>query len=210
MGSDKPLFFIIDEAQLSYEDVDFWLSCVKEQAGDTPGPNLYLALSSYGSASATVLQIPGSSPIQLKERQRVSLTVQPGWPHELALYFSLEEMQDLTKRMIDGRSFTVRTDVLNTLSLHTNSHPGLTKALLCSLFDHPVSHTVPHVPYHWNVLIIRRYRAPVLSSSLVEILRFRKLRSSSKMTTLMLPTSPKMSTLCTIFRPAFTTGFVLF
>ena len=71
---EKPFLFIIDEAQPSCEDDDFWLSCVKEQAGDTPSPNIYLALFSfYGSASATVLQIPGSSPIQLKERQ--------GWFH---------------------------------------------------------------------------------------------------------------------------------
>ena len=71
LGSEKPLLFTIDEAQLSYKDEAFWLSCVKEQAGGAPSPNLYLALlSPHGSASATALQIPGSSPIQLKGRQR--------------------------------------------------------------------------------------------------------------------------------------------
>jgi len=131
---------IIDEAQLSYasNDQGIWIECIKNQSQTTVGP--YFALfSSFGSASSTTLEIVGSAPVTLEKRQRVSLIPQPNWPHDISLCFTPEEVQDLCERLIGNRNFTVEPDALEHLFVQTNGHPGLTDALLRSLFDRRVS-----------------------------------------------------------------------
>ena len=133
------ILWIIDEAQLSYTEPDFWIRYVKRQSspGKDVGPRLVL-FSSFGSPSASVFVVPGSSPVTLEPEQRMSLTIQPHLPHDLALCFSPEEILDLAARIIGKRSFTIQPSVLEYLLELTNGHPGLCQGLLLSLLDQDV------------------------------------------------------------------------
>ena len=131
---------MIDEAQLSYaeDDQSIWIECLKTQSQSGIGP-YFILFSSFGSATETALEIAGSAPITLEKIQCVSLIPQPSWPHDISLCFTLEEVQDLCRRMVGNRNFTVTRDVLEHLFIQTNGHPGLTRALLQGLFELPVS-----------------------------------------------------------------------
>jgi hypothetical protein len=108
------------------------------QKDKSVGP-YFILFSSYGSASNVVLEIKGSAPVDLMTEQRVPLTPQPGWPHDIALCFTIQELRDLCQRIIGQRGFTVDADVLEHLFILTNGHPGLTRGLLLSLLDREVS-----------------------------------------------------------------------
>jgi hypothetical protein len=136
--SRSDLLIIVDEAQSSYAETDFWLECIKNRLDETDGP-LIILFSSFGSASSTVLQVSGSAPITLEAEQRVSLTPLPNWPHDIGLCFTPEEVRDLCWKLIGERNFTVHPDVLERLFVLTDGHPGLTKGLLRSLFERKVS-----------------------------------------------------------------------
>jgi len=98
---DKAVF-IIDEAQLSYDDTLFWLECVKGQKDNSSGPFLIL-FSSFGSPTATVLKIKGSAPVDHSPRQRVSLLPQVDGATDLSLCFDFNEVEDLCSSMIGNR-----------------------------------------------------------------------------------------------------------
>jgi len=125
---------MVDEAQLSYKDNSFWLECVKELRQRTFGPFLIL-FSSFGSPTATALQIEGSAPIELLPRQRVSLLRQIGSTTDLSLCFNFNEAEDMCSSVIGNRSFKVDKEVLRYLFILTNGHPGLTYGLLKAFFE---------------------------------------------------------------------------
>jgi hypothetical protein len=129
------VIFVVDEAQLSYQETSFWVECIKSQKNNSCGPRFVL-FSSFGSASHIVLKIPGSSPIDLDPNQRVSLF--PG-PHGVSLYFTFEECKDLCKSMTRDRGFSVHEDVLQHLFTLTNGHPGLFHGIFKALIDREAS-----------------------------------------------------------------------
>jgi hypothetical protein len=131
---------IINEAHLSYarKDQSMWIECIKNQAHIKAGPRFAL-FSSFGSATNTVLWIPGSSPVTSERRQRVSLIQQPNWPHQVSLFFNAGEVIDLSKRIIGNRKFSLDSDSLEHLFIQAEGHPGLTHALIRNLFGRPVS-----------------------------------------------------------------------
>jgi hypothetical protein len=134
------IIIIIDEAQISYayDDQAIWIECIKNQAHATFGPHFVL-FSEFGSASNITLEILGSSPVTLESSQRVPLIVHPDSPHEISLYFTSEEIMELSRRLIGERNFSINQDALNHLFIQTSGHPGLTDGLLRILFDRPVS-----------------------------------------------------------------------
>jgi hypothetical protein len=136
--TNNNVIYIIDEAQLSYEDELFWVECIKTQKDKLVGP-YFVLFSLYGSALSIVLEIKGSAPVDLIKEQRVPLTPQPGWPHDITLCFTVEELRNMCQRMIGQRGFTVDADVLEHLFILTNGHPGLARGLLVSLLDREVS-----------------------------------------------------------------------
>jgi hypothetical protein len=134
---DKAIF-VIDEAQLSYQDTLFWMECIKVQNNNSSGPHFVL-FSSFGSASSTILKIPGSSPIDLHPYQRISLFPDANDTHDVSLCFTYEECKDLCKSLTRNRGFGVAEDVLRRLFILTNGHPGLFHGLFKALLDRKAS-----------------------------------------------------------------------
>ncbi|KAF8540070.1 hypothetical protein BDD12DRAFT_835165 [Trichophaea hybrida] len=132
--ANENVIYIIDEAQLSYEDELFWIECIKMRKDRSVGP-YFVLFSSYGSASSIVLEIKGSAPVDLRTEQCVPLTPQPDWPHDITLCFTAEELRDMCQRIVGQRGFTVDADVLEHLFILTNGHPGLAQGLFLSLLD---------------------------------------------------------------------------
>ena len=133
---------IIDEAQLSYSNIPFWIECIKRQASNTVGPH-FAMFSSYGSASTTAVIVPGSSPITLEPLQKVSLTIQPRSGHDIALCFSIDEVKDVCRRFSSDSAgvprFQFHPDVVEHLYMLTNGHPGLITGLLQTIIELEVS-----------------------------------------------------------------------
>ena len=68
--------WILDEAQLSYDDGDIWGSFIKNQHGRYGNGSRICVFSSYGSPSTAIEELyfgPGSPPIHLGPGQRVSI-----------------------------------------------------------------------------------------------------------------------------------------
>ncbi|KAK2735607.1 hypothetical protein FQN55_002191 [Onygenales sp. PD_40] len=80
--ADKNLVLIVDEAQSSYEQLDFWIGCVK----------YYVAVT-----------IPGSAPVTLEPFQRVSLTHQVNQPYNVCLFLTPDEFEDVCSRWAAGQ-----------------------------------------------------------------------------------------------------------
>lgn len=129
----KDVVLIVDEAQLSYVQTDFWMECIKTQSLATEGPCIVL-FSSYGSADSVALRIEGSAPITLEPCQRVSLVWQYKQPHDVNLCFTLEEFQDVCARHTLGQ-FTIDDDVKDRIYDITSGHPGLTHGILSAMLD---------------------------------------------------------------------------
>ena len=133
---------IIDEAQLSYSNIPFWLECVKNQAAkNTVGPR-FVMFASYGSASTHAFTLLGSS-ITLEPQQRVSLTIQPQSGHDFALCFSIDEVEDVCRRFSSDSAgvprFQFHPDVVEHLYMLTNGHPGLITGLLRTIIELDIS-----------------------------------------------------------------------
>jgi hypothetical protein len=135
----NPILIILDEAQLSYEDSNFWIEFVKIQASPARTPNLRAVLfSSWGSASSKVLNIRGSVPVVLSDAQRVELITQPGWPHNLALCFDFKDVEDIGARMSQEFRSNLDRDIIEYVLRMSNGHPGVTMGLFISLFNSQV------------------------------------------------------------------------
>ena len=133
---------IIDEAQLSYSYIPFWLECIKNQATNRVGPR-FAMFASYGSASTYALTLPSSSPITLEYQQKVSLTIQPQSGHDIALCFSIDEVEDVCRRFSSDSAgvprFQFHPDVVEHIYMLTNGHPGLITGLLRTIIELEVS-----------------------------------------------------------------------
>lgn len=132
---------IVDEAQLSYNQTDFWVQCVKSQSTATGGPYIVL-FSSFGSAGSVALRIKGSAPVTLEPYQRVSLTHQPNQPYDVSLCFIMAEFEYVCQRWTEGR-YTISDEVKVYLYDLTNGHPGLCNGLLAAMLDLKVHYAYP-------------------------------------------------------------------
>ncbi|KAL2820735.1 hypothetical protein BJX63DRAFT_418354 [Aspergillus granulosus] len=114
---------LVDEAQISYSDSDFWNSIIKE----------FCLFSLYGSPS-TGVECVDYTPARFNPHQCVTLTTQPNGP-PLALFFSKDEAYKAMDQMAtyDHRlapNTTFDNDAKDYLFSLTNGQPGGIKSLV--------------------------------------------------------------------------------
>ncbi|KAL2829696.1 hypothetical protein BDW59DRAFT_32780 [Aspergillus cavernicola] len=137
---------IIDEAQKSYSDLEFWHTIVKQRIyGD--GQDIKICLfCSYGSPSTGVEKQPRYyTPAHFRMDQRVSLTPQASC--SIGLFFNRDEFKDAIQKVtanpkFEG-SFTLDCDAEDYLFSLTNGHPGGVVSLLQYIYHHfrsPLKH----------------------------------------------------------------------
>jgi hypothetical protein len=131
--------WILDEAQLSYDDGDIWGSFIKNQHGRYGNGPRICVFSSYGSPSTAIEELsfgPGSPPIHLGPGQRVSIApsrIQGAPP--ISLFYTREEYDDVVSRICNDYECPIR------LHLHaveyifslTSGHPGAVEGILSML-----------------------------------------------------------------------------
>lgn len=128
---------IIDEAQASYEDADFWASLVKPVADTRSGPMIAL-FGSYGSPS----QGPGFgiTPMHFTIEQRMSIRPLTSNNMQLSIFFTQQEFEDVIRLIknqsgVRGQPFNLSTGCVEHLWLYSNGHPGGIIALLNLLMN---------------------------------------------------------------------------
>lgn len=129
-GNDN-VIFILDEAQVTYNDAFFWYSVIKERLAAVKGPRFCL-FTSYGSPSTGSPDYPETTtPPVLNREQRISLTIPCNFAgHDLCLFFKEEEFRDATKKWTDEANIKIGEDVANHIFEQTNGHPGVAGAML--------------------------------------------------------------------------------
>ncbi|KAL5340622.1 hypothetical protein BJX70DRAFT_102203 [Aspergillus crustosus] len=130
---------IVDEAQKSYSDLEFWHTIVKQRIyGD--GQDIKLCLfCSYGSPSTGVEKQPGYfTPAHFRMDQRGSLT-----PHascSIGVFFNRAEFKDAVQKVTGNpdfdEKFMLDRDAENYLFSLTNGHPGGVVSLLQYIYHH--------------------------------------------------------------------------
>ncbi|PGH00845.1 hypothetical protein AJ79_08097 [Helicocarpus griseus UAMH5409] len=131
----QPRLIIIDEAQSSYPYLSFWNDLIKSI---TYGCFPYVALfTSYGSPGSEPINYRTPTPIYSLPEQRVSL-----WPTtanpELGLFFSREEFNDITARVLEhhsqhGQHFLLSEDLKEFVYRMTSGHASAVRCLLDGL-----------------------------------------------------------------------------
>ena len=133
---------IIDEAQASYDDFNFWANLVKPVADNRYGPMIAL-FSSYGSpveGRPTGKIVPMRFPIH----QRMSIRPLTRDNIQFSIFFTRQEFEDLIRLTrsqsgVDGEPFILSTGCIEHLWHYSNGHPGGIMALLDVLKAAPVS-----------------------------------------------------------------------
>jgi hypothetical protein len=73
--TQRDFIFLIDEAQQSYHDKDFWLGIIKTQSGRPSGIRIAI-ISSFGSPTGGPNDYSkGSAPVHFGVEQRVSIVI---------------------------------------------------------------------------------------------------------------------------------------
>lgn len=129
----EDVVFIVDEAQESYKDAEFWNGVVKFQIGRGYGAQICL-FCSYGSAISGLAYIDyGRTPIYFPPQNRVSLTKSPweGSPN-VCLFYNRNEYQDIVDGYCsrDQIEFVLAADAKECIYRITNGHPEATSAVL--------------------------------------------------------------------------------
>lgn len=132
------LTFILDEAQSSYHDASLWLGPIKTMSGVSSGPRFCL-FSSYGSPDSGSDEYPlGTTPVNFKPAQRVSILVSetPGSPR-LSLFYDRDEFEDVTDRLCRRPTMNFKIDMAARSYLYsvTNGHPGAVRSLISYIVD---------------------------------------------------------------------------
>ncbi|OGM50981.1 hypothetical protein ABOM_000237 [Aspergillus bombycis] len=130
---------IIDEAQASYSDMEFWDGIIKQRVCGG-GPDIKICLfCSYGSPSTGVdTDAVLYTPAHFRRDQRVSLT-----PHascSIGLFFNRDEfknaVQNITANPTFEGKFVLDCDAQDYLFSLTNGHPGGVVSLLQYIYNH--------------------------------------------------------------------------
>ncbi|KAF8416586.1 hypothetical protein EV426DRAFT_685726, partial [Tirmania nivea] len=133
-------FLLVDEAQSTYWDDQFWSGFIKEVAqGSWAGGKHYVVLfSSYGSVS-----LPDAiTPPYLGPEKTVSLRSDPNDPHPVALLLNPEEFIDALERKAKDPRLNLPlkyTEQVATALYHaTQGHAGALHSLIASFTSSPV------------------------------------------------------------------------
>ena len=137
---------IIDEAQRSYEFLNFWDEFIKPLASlDEYSPSVIL-FSSFGSPTeAPVASSGGSAPVEFDTTQRVSIRPLPYTNPKVSLYFTFDELKDVAERSCryysekDGDPFHLSQELLEYIWEFTNGHPGAVRVVIDMLVNSEVS-----------------------------------------------------------------------
>jgi hypothetical protein len=133
---DANIVWIIDEAQMSYGDVDLWLGFIKFLLDRPDGPVL-CAFSSYGSPSGGPEDYPDGTPLAyLGIEKRISITPSPiaGSP-SIALFYTRLEFHDVLRRFCNHPLSTLALDpnAVEYIYSLTKGHPGAVYAVISML-----------------------------------------------------------------------------
>lgn len=138
------LVFIIDEAQGSYSDEDFWNECVKclSDGDDTAAMSapMVVLLSSYGSASSGPVYADGSVPVKLSLSQSKSLKASTLCCLTAQVFFTAEEHLSLCSLLMANpvKRFRACPELVAYIFHLTDSHPGFTRTLWSLILSQPV------------------------------------------------------------------------
>lgn len=144
---DADIVWIIDEAQMSYDDDALWLGFIKFQHGRSSwGPRICV-FSSYGSPTGGPQDFSVGSPLAyLGVQQRISITPSriQGSP-SIALFYSHVEFDDVLHRICnDYKSpLPLDPDAADYIFSLTSGHPGAVNGILSMLKKVRLRHSCP-------------------------------------------------------------------
>lgn len=146
---DCDIVFILDEAQVTYDDPGLWVGLIKTQIGALAGPRICL-LSSYGSPSEGTSGFPETPLGFLDATKRVSITVSmiEGSP-PISLFYNRGEFDDVVDRICADvrQQLPLSAEARDYIFTLTNGHPGAVEAVLLMLkkVGHPIQYSL-HAP----------------------------------------------------------------
>jgi hypothetical protein len=132
---------ILDEAQGTYGDTDFWDHIVKSIRGKVGGYKIKLCLfCSYGSPSAGLPynRRDHGTPVDFGPAQRISLTpsVEPNSP-PIGLFYNKNEFETVVTKLCSTlvEKFSIDTNARNYIFNLTNGHPGAVMSIMGYLHE---------------------------------------------------------------------------
>jgi hypothetical protein len=134
----QSVVFIIDEAQWSYSDTDFWGGILKSISIGSSQVRICL-FSSYGSPSSGVDELPGYiTPLEFGFEQRISITIsQHRMAPKISLFYTREEFDDVVRRICSRKTepFALESSATEYLFALTSGHPGAVDGLLYHIYE---------------------------------------------------------------------------
>jgi hypothetical protein len=136
---------IVDEAQRSYNFLNFWDQFIKPLASDAQSGPFVILFSSFGFPAGSPIEVPiemGSAPVQFRPDQRVSIQPLPYASPKVSLYFNREEFDDVVTRFSkkdDRNRFIPSEELMQHIWELTNGHPGGVRAIIEILIHSEVS-----------------------------------------------------------------------
>lgn len=128
--------YLIDEAQNSYSDVEFWTRVLKNRF--TRSRSLFVLVCVYGSTTDSLTRFIGrdqdiqSEVITIDQSQRIDL--RPSVKGGLCMQFTLKETEDVVQKWAYDNKFKLMGNVGEYMHTATSGHPGMLGMLLMS-FD---------------------------------------------------------------------------
>lgn len=122
--------FLIDEAQNSYSEADFWSRHQKNIF--TRSQSLFVLVCVYGSATNF---LPGrnnhqSEALTIEQSQRIEL--RPSVAGGLSMQFTLKETEEVVEKWRYTNQYKLMGSVGEYMHMATNGHPGMLGLLLNS------------------------------------------------------------------------------
>ncbi|KAF7502203.1 hypothetical protein GJ744_006744 [Endocarpon pusillum] len=128
--------YLIDEAQNSYPDVDFWTRVLKNRY--TRSRSLFVLVCVYGSTTDSLTRFTGrdqniqSEAIMIDQSQRIDL--RPSVKGGLCMQFTSKETEDVVQKWAHDSNFKLMGNVGGYMHTATSGHPGMLSMFLMS-FD---------------------------------------------------------------------------
>ena len=128
--------YLIDEAQNSYSDVEFWTRVLKNRF--TRSRSLFVLVCVYGSTTDSLTRFTGrdqniqSEAIMIDQSQRIDL--RPSVKGGLCMQFTWKETEEVVQKWAYDGKFKLVGNVGEYMHTATSGHPGMLGMLLMS-FD---------------------------------------------------------------------------
>ena len=114
--------YLIDEAQRSYEEKDFWARELKNQG--TRGQPMFVLVCLYG-ADVSIARVQGveSESLNINATQRVEL--RPSSTNNPYLLFTLKETTTVVQKWASSNRYQLESGIYEYLYAATDGHPGM-------------------------------------------------------------------------------------